>query len=80
MDRAQQTIALVADLLQRCGHPDLAVADVTTGSPPFVKVANPDGSRNYLKVPHVGPADKPAPERPGWPGYPPPPANRGGAW
>jgi hypothetical protein len=80
MDRAQQTIDLVAGLLKRCGHPDLAAVDISFSGPPALKVAHPDGSRNFLTVPHVGRADEPAPERPSWPGYPPPPPNRGGAW
>lgn len=60
--------ALLADLLQESGHPD--VVGVTVMETPAVKLNHADGSATYAKVSHTGPASAPAPKQPSWPGYP----------
>lgn len=71
-DTPAQTVQLVADLLARCGHPDIAAVTVmATGA---ARISHPDGSANYIKVAHVQAATAAPPEKPGWPGQPAPAA------
>lgn len=67
MDPAARTLALVADLLNRAGHPDIAAVAVL--DTPTVRADLRDSSKNYVKVAHVQPANTPAPGRPSWPGH-----------
>lgn len=72
MSFATELPALVADLLKRAAHPD--IADVTVMATGAVRADMADGSANYWKTAHVQPATARAPERPAWPGYPQPAA------
>lgn len=67
MDPAARALALVADALNRAGHPEIAA--VTVLDTPTVRAASRDGSANHVKVAHVQPANAPTPGRPSWPGH-----------
>lgn len=62
----EQLSALVASLLNDCGHPDITDATVTAAG--VVHCRLNDGSALFLRVAHEGPVSAPAPSTPSWPG------------